>query len=180
MLWDTCSGAVGAVQCTGVGDRCLHAAAGGVGSFAVQLARAAGVTVIGTASERNHEYLRSLGVVPVAYGEGLVERVRELSPDGVDAAFDTAGRGALLDLIALAGGPDHVATIADPAAQEYGVTLTSGAEGRAYHALGLAAQLYEEGRLTVPVAETFRFGEAARAHQVSEEGHVRGKLVLVP
>jgi NADPH:quinone reductase-like Zn-dependent oxidoreductase len=158
----------------------VNGAAGGVGLAAIQFARARDTSVIGTASERNHEYLRSIGAVPVAYGEGLVERVRELAPDGVDAAFDTAGRGALPDLIALAGGPENVATIADPAAQEYGVRLTSGAEGRAYHALAQAAQLYEEGRLSVPIAQTFRFGEAPRAHELSEAGHVRGKLILIP
>ncbi len=73
----------------------IHAAAGGVGTFAVQLAQAWGATVIGTASERNHDYLRSLGAIPVTYGDGLVDRVRALAPDGVDVALDAAGDDAL-------------------------------------------------------------------------------------
>ena len=73
----------------------IHGAAGGVGTVAVQLARARGATVIGTASAANHEHLRSLGAIPVTYGDGLIDRVRAVAPEGVDAAFDTAGRGAL-------------------------------------------------------------------------------------
>ena len=156
----------------------VNGAAGGVGLAATQFARSRGASVIGTASAHNHEYLRSLGAVPVAYGEGLVQRVREVAPDGVDAAFDTAGRGALADLVALTGDPGRVITIADPTAAQHGVRMTSGAEGRAYHALGEAAQLFEEKSLSLPVAETFPLAEAARAHRVSQEGHVRGKLVL--
>jgi NADPH:quinone reductase-like Zn-dependent oxidoreductase len=156
----------------------INGAAGGVGVAATQFARYRGATVIGTASERNHEYLRSLGAVPVTYGEGLVERVREAAPDGVDVAFDTAGRGALADLVALTGDPGRVVTIADPTAAAHGVRMTSGGAGRAYHALGQAAQLFEEKGLSLPVAETFPLAQAAQAHRVSQEGHVRGKLVL--
>jgi NADPH:quinone reductase-like Zn-dependent oxidoreductase len=71
----------------------IHAAAGGVGTFAVQLAVARGVRVIGTASERNHDYLRSIGALPITYGDGLAERVRSVAPDGVDAVLDASGRG---------------------------------------------------------------------------------------
>jgi NADPH:quinone reductase-like Zn-dependent oxidoreductase len=91
----------------------VNGAAGGVGSAAVQLAVARGTRVIGTASPGNHAYLRSLGAEPVAYGEGLVERVRAIAPDGVQAALDVAGSGVLPELIDLAGGPEHVVTIAD-------------------------------------------------------------------
>jgi NADPH:quinone reductase-like Zn-dependent oxidoreductase len=91
----------------------VNGASGTVGSAAVQLAVARGARVIGTASPANHEYLRSLGAEPVAYGEGLVERVRVLAPDGVDAALDVAGSGVLPELIGLAGGAEHVVTIAD-------------------------------------------------------------------
>lgn len=89
----------------------VNAAAGAVGSSAVQLARIRGVRVIATASPGNHDYLRSLGAEPTTYGEGLVERVRAIAPDGVDAALDAAGGGALPALVELAGGPDHVVTI---------------------------------------------------------------------
>jgi NADPH:quinone reductase-like Zn-dependent oxidoreductase len=158
----------------------VNGAAGGVGSAAVQFARARGARVIGTASESNHEFLRTLGAEPTLYGDGLVERVRELAPDGVDLALDTAGKGALPDLIEITGSPDNVVTIADFTAAEHGVRITTGADGRSWQALGQAAQLYEEGKLSLPVERTFPFAEAPEAHRISQEGHVRGKLVLIP
>ena len=156
----------------------INAATGGVGTAAVQLARARAATVIGTASEENHEFLRSLGATPTTYGEGLIDRVRQLAPQGVDYAFDVAGRGALPDLIAITGSSQRVVTIADPEAEKYGVRFTGGGEGRSYHALALAAELYERGEFSVSIARTFRLEEAPEAHQISEDGHVRGKLVL--
>jgi NADPH:quinone reductase-like Zn-dependent oxidoreductase len=156
----------------------VNGAAGGVGSAAVQFARARGARVIGTSSERNHEFLRTLGAEPTTYGDGLVERVRELAPDGVDRALDTAGRGALPDLIEITGSPDNVVTIADSSAAEHGVRISTGGDDRAWDALGEAAQLSEAGQLDVSVARTFPFEQAAEAHRISEAGHVRGKLVL--
>lgn len=159
----------------------VNGAAGGVGSAALQFARARGARVIGTASESNHDFLRELGAEPTTYGEGLVERVRELAPEGVDRALDTAGKGALPDLIELTGSPDNVVTIADFAgAPEHGVRITTGSDGRSWQALAQAARLYEEGRLSLPVERTFPFSQAAEAHRVSQDGHVRGKLVLIP
>ncbi|MCU1640316.1 MAG: Alcohol dehydrogenase GroES domain protein [Nocardia sp.] len=162
------------------GTLLINGASGSVGSAAVQLAVARGVRVIGTASAANHEYLRALGAVPVAYGEGLVERVRALAPDGVDTALDVAGSGVLPELIGLAGGPEHVVTIADFAgAQEYGVTFSRGDGGRAVHVLGEIGELVESGHFSLPVAQMFPLAEVAEAQRVSEDGHVRGKLVLV-
>jgi NADPH:quinone reductase-like Zn-dependent oxidoreductase len=158
----------------------VNGAAGGVGSAAVQFARARGARVIGTASEGNHDFLRSLGAEPTTYGDGLVERVRELAPDGVDRALDTAGKGALPDLIEITGSPDNVVTIADFTAAQHGVRVTTGSDGRSWQALGQAAQLHEEGKLSLPVERTFPFEQAPEAHRISQEGHVRGKLVLVP
>jgi NADPH:quinone reductase-like Zn-dependent oxidoreductase len=158
----------------------VNGAAGGVGVAAVQLARARGARVIGTASESNHEFLRSLGAEPTTYGDGLVDRVRALAPDGVDLAFDTAGKGGVPDLITLTGDPERVATIADFSAAALGVKVTGGGDFRAAEALGDAAELIEAGRLQIPVAATFPFSQAAEAHRVSQEGHVRGKLVLIP
>src|SRR4051812_37695374 len=158
----------------------VNGAAGGVGSAAVQLARARGARVIGTASEGNHDFLRSLGAEPTTYGEGLVERVRALAPDGVDLAFDTAGKGDIPALIELTGDPARVATIADFSAGQLGVKVTGGSEGRAPGALEEAASLIEAGRFSPPVAEAFPFDRAGDAHRASEGGHVRGKLVLVP
>ena len=156
----------------------VDGAAGGVGSAALQFARVRGARVIGTASPSNHAYLRTLGAEPTTYGEGLVDRVRELAPDGVDVALDAAGFGALPDLIAATGGPGNVVTIADFSAAEHGVRLTPGPEGRAWEALDQAAELYEAGALTIPV-ETFGLEQLPEAHRVSEAGHVRGKLVLI-
>jgi NADPH:quinone reductase-like Zn-dependent oxidoreductase len=158
----------------------INGAAGGVGSAAVQLARARGARVIGTASERNHDFLRSLGAEPTTYGDGMVARIRELAPDGVDLAFDTAGQGGVPDLIELTGDPAKVATIADFGAAALGAKVTGGSEGRAPGALAEAAALVEEGRFSLPVAEAIPFDRAADAHRASEGGHVRGKLVLVP
>ncbi|MFG2661857.1 NADP-dependent oxidoreductase [Streptomyces sp. NPDC048425] len=158
----------------------INGASGSVGSAAVQFAVVRGARVIGTASPANHEYLRSLGAEPVAYGDGLAERVRAIAPDGVDLALDVAGSGVLPDLIGLAGGPDHVVTIADfVGAQEYGVRFSRGDTGRAVHVLGEMGELIESGRFSLPVAQTFPLTEIAKAHRASEDGHVRGKLVLV-
>jgi NADPH:quinone reductase-like Zn-dependent oxidoreductase len=158
----------------------INGASGSVGSAAVQLAVVRGARVIGTASPANHEYLRSLGAEPVAYGAGLAGRVRVLAPDGVDVALDVAGSGVLPELIELAGGPEHVVTIADfDGAQEHGVRFSSGDAGRAVYALAGIGELIESGRFSLPVAQTFPLAEIAAAHRVSEDGHVRGKLVLV-
>ncbi|GII58263.1 oxidoreductase [Planotetraspora thailandica] len=154
----------------------IDGAAGGVGGVASQFAIADGVIVIGTASEPNHDFLRSLGVVPTTYGPGLEGRVAALAPAGVDAAFDVAGKGSLKELVELTGAPDKVVTIADFTAAEHGVQLTS--QTSAYHALEKAARLFEEGRLTVTIDSEFALADAAKAHERSESGHVRGKIVL--
>ena len=176
--------AVRGLDLLGVGDGTsvlIDGAAGGVGSAAVQFAVARGARVIATASERNHDYLRSLGAEPTTYGPGLVERVHELAPDGVDAAFDVAGGGSLPDLVALAGGPEHVITIADyPGSQATGVPMTGGpGTQRAVHALRDVGELIESGRFSLSVQQTFGLDEISEAHRVSEAGHVRGKLVVL-
>jgi NADPH:quinone reductase-like Zn-dependent oxidoreductase len=159
----------------------VNGAAGAVGSAAVQIARARGARVIGTASPNNHEYLRSLGAEATTYGDGLVERVRELTPDGIDAALDAAGSGALSALVELADGPEHVVTIADHAgAQETGVRFSGGmGTDRAVHALKEIGELIEAGRLSLPVAQTFSLDRVGDAHELSATGHVRGKVVLL-
>ncbi len=162
------------------GTLLINGASGSVGSAAVQLAVVRGLRVFGTASPANHEYLRSLGAEPVAYGEGLVERVRALAPDGVDAALDVAGSGVLPELIELAGVQEHVVTIADFAgAQEHGVRFSSGDAGRAVHALAEIGELIESGRFSLPAVRTFPLDEVAEAHRVGESGNVRRKLVLL-
>ena len=158
----------------------VNGASGSVGSAAVQLALARGVRVIGTASPANHDYLRSLGAEPVAYGEGLAGRVRALAPDGVDAALDVAGSGVLPELIELADGSEYVVTIADfGGAREHGVRFSRGDAGRAVHALAEIGELIESGRFSLPVAQTFPLAEITQAHRAGKDGHLRGKLVLV-
>ncbi|MER8162429.1 NADP-dependent oxidoreductase [Streptomyces sp. NPDC094472] len=159
----------------------LHGAAGAVGGVGVQLAVARGATVIGTASPANHDYLRSLGAIPVAYGEGLAERVRAVAPDGVDAVYDAAGQGALPVSIELRGGTtDRIVTIADPAAADLGVTFSGGGGNRPLEAIADYARLAAEGGLRVPVVRSFPLADAAEAHEQSETGHSRGKLALRP
>ncbi|MEV4973518.1 NADP-dependent oxidoreductase [Streptomyces scopuliridis] len=161
----------------------LHGAAGAVGSLAAQLATARGAIVIGTASPANHEYVRSLGAIPVTYGDGLVERVRSVAPQGVDAVFDAAGKGALPDSIELRGGTtDRIVTIADPAAAELGVAFSSGGTAPERKRAGLAenVRLAAEGALRLRIARTFPLAEAAQAQQTSEDGHATGKLVITP
>ncbi|WP_410785367.1 NADP-dependent oxidoreductase [Kribbella sp. C-35] len=161
----------------------IHGAAGAVGSVAVQLAKAAGLTVVGTASPANHEYLRSLGAVPVEYGEGLLERVRAAAPDGVDAVFDTAGKGGLKESVELRGGTERIVTIADyAAAGELGVTMSGGGGTTESIRSGLEAHLQAatDGKLTPRIAQTFELADAAKAQELSESGHARGKIVLKP
>ncbi len=159
----------------------VNGAAGAVGISTVQLARARGARVIGTASAANHDYLRSFGAEPTTYGDGLVQRVLALAPDGVDRAIDDAGGGALPALVELTGSPERVVTIADyQGAQETGVAMTGGlGSKRAWRALREVGELIEAGRFSLPVARTFPLEEIAEAHRLSEGGHVRGKLVLL-
>jgi NADPH:quinone reductase-like Zn-dependent oxidoreductase len=161
----------------------VEGAAGGVGTVAVQLARARGATVVGTARPVNHEFLAGLGAIPVAYGDGLADRVAALAPGGVNAVLDCVGSGSLPDLVAIAGGPQRVLTIADPRAGELAVEFSRvvgpGANARpARHGLAAAAALAREGRFTVPLAAVHPIARAAAAHRLSETGHARGKIVL--
>jgi NADPH:quinone reductase-like Zn-dependent oxidoreductase len=172
--------AVRTLDLLGVGEGqtlLINGASGSVGLAAAQLARERGARVIGTAGPLNQEYVRAVGAVPTMYGDGLVERVRALAPDGVDRALDAAGGGALPALVELTGAADRVVTIADYAgAQETGVPFTGGTS--AWHALRDVAPLVDAGRLSVPVAQTFPLAQIAEAHRISEMGHPRGKLVL--
>ncbi|HEY3481609.1 MAG TPA: NADP-dependent oxidoreductase [Streptomyces sp.] len=160
----------------------VHAAAGGVGTVAVQFAVARGVRVVGTASEANHAHLRALGVIPVVYGDGLVERVRAAAPDGIDAALDTAGRGnAIPASIELTGGTERVVTIADAMeAGKQGVRFTSGAgdDYRGKPAFEEALALVAEGKLELPIHAAYPLAEAADAQRASEAGHLTGKIVI--
>ncbi|MGB7980337.1 MAG: NADP-dependent oxidoreductase [Candidatus Nanopelagicales bacterium] len=160
----------------GEGDTVLvHAASGGVGSMAVQLAVARGARVIGTASQVNHDALRALGAEPVEYGDGLVDRVRALAPDGVDVVVDFVGGVLEATLAVLADGGRH-GSVADGSVSAsggiYAWVRPSSAD------LQALADLADSGRLTVPVAATFPLEGVADAFGSSMTGHVSGKIAI--
>jgi NADPH:quinone reductase-like Zn-dependent oxidoreductase len=157
----------------------LLGASGAVGEVGAQLALQRGATVIGTAGEANQDRLRALGVTVTTYGDGLVDRVKSLAPQGIDAVFDAAGKGALPDAITLRGGTDRVVTIADPAAFELGVTFTSQGDPSVVDLSGLARHL-ASGELTTTIGAVFPFAQAAQAHTAVDSGHAGGKVVLTP
>ncbi|MEV1027056.1 NADP-dependent oxidoreductase [Streptomyces sp. NPDC050264] len=154
----------------------VSGASGGVGSAVLQIARDRGIKVIGTAGASNQDYLRSLGALPVTYGEGWVERVRQLGQ--VDAALDLAGSGVIRELVELTGDPRKVISIADLDAPRFGVRF-SGTAGSVPDALAEAADLIERGRLRIPVEKSYALTEAAAAHIDSKAGHTRGRRVVV-
>lgn len=153
----------------------IHAASGGVGYLAAQLAREIGATVIGTAAPHNHDKLTALGVTPVAYGEGLVERVREIAPDGVSAVADFVG-GVREDTLALlAEGGRHV-SIADPSVEEVGGRwVWVRPDGARLHTL---LEKVAGGALDVEIDRTFALADAAEAFEASMNGAANGKLLI--
>lgn len=154
----------------------VHAAAGGVGSIAVQLVRHLGARAIGTASARNHAFLRGLGCEPVEYGEGLAERVRGVAPEGVDAVFDTVGGEALKASAGLLAPGGRLASIADGDVTGYGGRYCW-VRPDADDLLRLT-ELVEQGAVSVHVDRAFPLEQAAQAHRLSEEGRTRGKIVV--
>ncbi|RSS79602.1 NADP-dependent oxidoreductase [Streptomyces sp. WAC06614] len=163
---------------TGAQDTVLvHGAAGGVGSLGVQIARSLGARVIGTASPHNHERLRELGCEPVAYGDGLTDRIRALAPDGVTVVADFVGGVLDVTLAVLRPGGRH-ASIADHA------VLGSGGQWMWVRPSGpdLAelARLADTGRLTVPVLRTFPLHELPEAFELSRSGAAAGKIIIRP
>jgi NADPH:quinone reductase len=173
----------------GAGDTVLvHGAAGGVGLIAIQLATDRGATVVGTASPARHDLLREFGAIPVAYGDGLADRVRAAAPQGVTAALDLVGTDEAVDVsLALVADRTRIATIA--AARrglELGIKVLGGAPGadpgtaiREAARLELA-RMAGQGRLRVLVDRSFPLENAADAHRLSMGGHVSGKIALIP
>ncbi|BCM65824.1 MULTISPECIES: NADP-dependent oxidoreductase [Streptomyces] len=154
----------------------VHAAAGGVGSLAVQIAAHLGARVIGTAGERNHEYVRTLGGEPVTYGEGLGERVRGIAPDGVEAVFDTVGGDTLKTSADLLAPEGRLASVADPQVRAHGgryCFVRPDAED-----LSRLSELAEQGAVSVHVQQVFPLECAADAQRLSQEGRTRGKIVV--
>ncbi|GLV75607.1 oxidoreductase [Streptomyces hygroscopicus subsp. hygroscopicus] len=154
----------------------VSGASGGVGSAVLQIARDRGITVIGTAGAKNQDYLRSLGAVATTYGEGWVERVRQLGH--VDAALDLSGSGVIRELVELTGDPQKVISIADLGAPDHGVRF-SGVAGSVPDALAEAVDLIARRKLHIPVEKSYPLAEAAAAHIDSQAGHTRGRRVIV-
>ena len=169
--------AVVAVTRLAAGDTVLiGGAAGGVGVFAVQLAVAAGATVIATASESNHEFLRELGAIPTIYGDGLIDRVRALASDGVDAVIDLQGLDTVQVGLDLGVDPERIVTIAAFAAP--GGAIVTGGQDATPGALERIAEALAAGTLTLPIAATFPVAQLAEAVALQRGGHVRGKVVV--
>ncbi|MFC9554182.1 NADP-dependent oxidoreductase [Rhodococcus sp. NPDC056960] len=171
----------------GSGDLLLvHAAAGGVGSMVVQLARMRGATVIGTARPENHDYVRSLGATPVSYGDGLGDRIRVLAPDGVDVVIDTAGGDEAIDVsVDLVRDRSRlVTTVPGRRHAQFGFRIVGamGPDGmeprkRARTAL---VDLAGAGDIRVRVARTYALSDAATAHTDLRKPHAAGKFILLP
>lgn len=158
----------------------VSAAAGGVGLLAVQLARAAGAIVIATASESNHDFLRSLGAIPVAYGDGELQRLRDASPHGAapikyTAMLDNHGRSSVLLGLELGIRPERVNSIADSG--ELGIQ-TVGGGGKTAEELAWLANSVASGELQFPILATFPLAEVQDAYRLLETGHGLGKIVL--
>jgi NADPH:quinone reductase-like Zn-dependent oxidoreductase len=156
----------------------VSGAAGGVGSIAVQLARQAGAEVIGIAGPANHDWLAEHGVEPVAYGEGLADRLRGA---GITAFIDTYGDGYVNLALELGVAPDRINTVVDyTAVQEHGVKADGSAAGMNAGVLAELAGLVASGDLDVPIAATFPLDDVRDAFELLEQGHTRGKIVLLP
>jgi len=159
----------------------VSAAAGGVGSFAAQLARRTGAMVIGLAGEANHDWLRSRSIVPIRYGDGQAERIRAAAGDRVDAFIDTFG-GGYVDLALELGVPaDRINTVID-----YEAVATKGVKGEGTASVASATSMREvldavaAGDVEVPIAATFALDDVRDAYPLLAERHTRGKIVLLP
>lgn len=164
----------------------LHGASGAVGVSVLQQARARGIRVIGTASEASFDRVREFGGEPVAYGEGLLDRIRELAPDGVDAALDAIGSDEAADVsLALVADRARIVTIANPArAQAEGFRAIGGAMPSSAAFRDRVRQplidMAARGELVVPIARTFPLDEARAAMELLGGQHPGGKFALIP
>jgi NADPH:quinone reductase-like Zn-dependent oxidoreductase len=175
--------AYAAVRAVGLtqGDTVVVAgAAGGVGSIAVQLARRAGAAVIGLAGEPNHGWLAGHGVTPVIYGDGVAGRIRQAASKA-DAFIDTFGADYVQLALELGVEPSRVNTVVNfSAVEQYGVKAEGNAAGASASVLAELAELIAAGQLEIPLAATFPLTEVRDAYQQLAQGHIRGKIVLVP
>lgn len=176
--------AYAAVRAVGVTPRdvvVVSAAAGGVGSLAVQLLRNAGATVIGLAGPANHDWLREHEVIPVAHGEGVSDRIKAAAGGRVDAFIDTYGPDYVRLAIDLGVAPERIDTVIDfAAAEKFGVRTDGNGAAASAQVLAELTALIEHGRLEVPIARTYPLTEVRDAYRELERQHTRGKIVLLP
>jgi NADPH:quinone reductase-like Zn-dependent oxidoreductase len=159
----------------------VSGAAGGVGSLAVQLARLAGARVIGLASETNHEWLADHDIIPVAYGDGVADRIRAAAAGPIDAFIDTFGADYVELALSLGVDPQRIDTIANfPAVEKYGVKGDGSATAATSDVLAELAGLIDTDQLELAVAATYPLAEVRAAFTELEQRHTRGKIVLVP
>jgi NADPH:quinone reductase-like Zn-dependent oxidoreductase len=159
----------------------VSGAAGGVGTIAVQLARIAGATVIGLASESHHDWLRAHGVTPVSYGDGVVERIRDAAGGRVDALVDTFGSGYVDMAIELGVAPERIDTIIDyEAAARVGAKTDASTQGMNAAVLAELAGLIADGKLEIPIARAYPLAQVRDAFRELEQRHTLGKIVLNP
>jgi NADPH:quinone reductase-like Zn-dependent oxidoreductase len=174
----TAYAAVRAVALTEGDTVVVSGAAGGVGAIAVQLARLAGATVIGLAGAANHDWLTGHGVIPVAYGDGVADRIRQAAGK-VDAFIDTFGDDYVEVALELGVEPSRIDTIVRfDAVKKYGVKGEGSMAGSSASILGELAGLIAEGKLEVPIAATFPLSQVQDAYRQLASGHIRGKIVL--
>lgn len=157
----------------------VDGASGGVGAVAVQMAKARGATVLGSASEQNADYLREIGAVPITYGDGLSERLAAAGAGRIDAVFDVAGKTPIADLVALVTEPSQVVSIANFGAAEAGARVTGGGEIDKTAALVDGARMLEHSEVVIKT-QTFPLDRAAEGYAAILTGHTRGKIVLLP
>jgi NADPH:quinone reductase-like Zn-dependent oxidoreductase len=159
----------------------VSAAAGGVGSLAVQLARRTGATVIGLASRPHHAWLSRLGVVPASYDGPVAAHIRAVSSGRIDAFIDAFGARYVELALELGVRPERIDTIANfAAAKKYGVKTEGSAAAANAEVLGELARLISEGKLEVPIARIYRLDEVRDAYRDVEQRHTLGKIVLRP
>ncbi|MFW0789053.1 NADP-dependent oxidoreductase [Gordonia sp. CPCC 205333] len=180
----TAADAIATAEISGTDTVLIHGGAGAVGTIAIQLSIAKGANVIATAAASNHEYLRGLGAVPVTYGEGLLERVRQAAPDGVTAAIDTVGTDEAIDVsVAIVADPKRVVSIA-AFGRGSDAVLVNGSTPQSQHnrreAIPRLLADAAAGRLTLEVGKTFALDDAATALTELATAHPRGKLILHP
>jgi NADPH:quinone reductase len=159
----------------------VSAAAGGVGTVTVQLLKVRGANVVGLASADHHDWLREKGVTPVAYGEGVMARILEATPDGIDAFIDLYGPEYVDLAVQLDVPPAKIETIiAYEKAQEVGAKMEGSAEGTTPEILKEIAELVAAGKIELPIAATYPLDEVREAFEQLEDRHTLGKIVLVP